>query len=70
MKATELIKEQDCERQQTLYNQFRGKCLTLERDLQLAKESWGKEREEYKAMIDQLKVGARLQAEPRELKQK
>ena len=29
-----------------------------------------KEREEYKAMIDELKVGARLQAEPRELQQK
>ena len=37
--------------------------------MQLAQESWNKEREEYKAMIEELKVGARLQAEPRELKE-
>lgn len=70
MKATELVKDQDCERWQALYNQFRGKYLALQRDIQLSQDTWAKEREEYKAMIDELRVGAQLQAEPRELKEK
>ena len=65
-----MLKDQDCDRWQQQYNEFRNKYLTVLRDLEIKNDSWAKEREEYQAMIEEQKLAAQLQAEPKELRNK